>query len=164
MRYFVHETSVVDEGAVIGDDTKIWFFSHIRSGAIIGSGCHIGQNVYVDDYVKIGNGCKIQNNVSVYDGVELEDNVFIGPSVVFTNDINPRAFIKKGHERYKTTVVKEGATVGANATIVCGNVIGKYAMVAAGAVVTMDVPDYALVAGVPATIIGTVDRNGNRIR
>lgn len=161
MSFFVHDTSVVDEGAEIGDNTSIWFFSHIRGGAKIGSNCHIGQNVYVDDYAVIGDGCKIQNNVSVYDGVELGNNVFVGPSVVFTNDINPRAFIKKGHEKYRKTVVEEGATIGANATIVCGNRIGKYAMVAAGAVVTKDVPAYALMAGVPASQIGTVDKSGN---
>ena len=164
MDYFVHETSVVDDGAVIGENTSIWFFSHIRGKARIGMNCHIGQNVYVEDYVKIGNGCKIQNNVSLYDGVEIENNVFVGPSVVFTNDINPRAFIKKGHDRYKKTIVEEGATIGANATIVCGNRIGKYAMIAAGAVVTTDVPDFALVAGVPATVIGMVDKEGNRVK
>lgn len=163
MSYFVHDTSVVDEGAEIGDDTSIWFFSHIRSNAKIGKNCHIGQNVYIDDYVSIGDGCKIQNNVSVYDGVILENDVFVGPSVVFTNDINPRAFIKKGHEKYKATIVEEGATIGANATIVCGNRIGKYALVAAGAVVTSDVPDFAMVAGVPATFIGSVDKSGNRV-
>ena len=163
MSYFVHETSVIDDGAVIGDNTSIWFFSHVRGGARIGSNCHIGQNVYIDDYAFIGDGCKIQNNVSIYDGVELEKNVFVGPSVVFTNDINPRAFIKKGHEKYKKTIVQEGATIGANATIICGNKIGKYAMVAAGAVVTSDVPEYALVAGVPATVIGRVDKDGNRV-
>ena len=163
MSYFVHDTSVVDEGAEIGDDTSIWFFSHIRSKAKIGKNCHIGQNVYIDDYVSIGDGCKIQNNVSVYDGVILENDVFVGPSAVFTNDINPRAFIKKGHEKYKTTIVEEGATIGANATIVCGNRIGKYALVAAGAVVTTDVPDFTMVAGVPAMVIGTVDKSGNRV-
>ena len=116
MSYFVHSTSVVDEGAEIGDDTSIWFFSHIRSKAKIGRNCHIGQNVYIDDYVSIGDGCKIQNNVSVYDGVILENDVFVGPSVVFTNDINPRAFIKKGHENYKITIVEEGATIAKSGT------------------------------------------------
>lgn len=161
--YYVHNTSVVDDGARIGRGTKIWFFSHIRATSEIGEDCHIGQNVYIDDYVKVGNGCKIQNNVSVYDGVEIEDKVFIGPSVVFTNDINPRAFIKKGHEKYKETRVCEGATIGANATIVCGNTIGRYAMVAAGSVVTKDVPEFALVAGVPASVVGMVDVFGNRV-
>ena len=121
----------------------------------------MGQNVNVSNNVRIGNGCKIQNNVSLYEGVELEDYVFCGPSCVFTNDLTPRAQFPKGHENYKRTIVKEGASIGANATIVCGHIIGKYAMVAAGAVVTKDVPDYTLVAGVPAVIIGQLDKKGN---
>ena len=163
MNYFSHESSYIDNGAVIGSGTHIWYFSHIRSNVIIGQNCHIGQNVYIDDYVHIGNNCKIQNNVSVYDGVTLEDNVFIGPSVVFTNDINPRAFIKKGHDKYKPTLVKEGSTIGANATIVCGHTIGKYSLIAAGSVITKDVPDYALMAGVPAIQTGIVNEAGEII-
>lgn len=156
MEYFVHESSYIDEDVVIGEGTKIWHFCHIQKGARIGENCSLGQNVNVSNNVKIGNGCKIQNNVSLYEGVELEDYVFCGPSCVFTNDLTPRARFPKGHENYKKTVVKEGASIGANATIVCGHTIGKYAMVAAGAVVTKDVPDYALVAGVPAIQKGWV--------
>lgn len=161
--YYVHESSFVDENVTIGVGTKIWHFCHIQSGARIGKLCSLGQNVNVSNNVVIGNGCKIQNNVSLYEGVILEDYVFCGPSCVFTNDLTPRAKYPKGRGAYKRTVVGEGATVGANATIVCGNTIGKYAMVAAGAVVTKDVPEYALVAGVPAKIIGWVDEKGNQI-
>ena len=163
MGYFVHESSYIDTNVMIGDDTKIWHFCHIQSGAVIGERCSLGQNVNVSNNVKIGNGCKIQNNVSIYEGVELEDNVFCGPSCVFTNDLTPRAAFPKGHENYKKTIIKEGASIGANATVVCGHTVGKYAMVAAGAVVTKDVPDYALVAGVPARVIGFVDEKGNII-
>lgn len=152
--YFVHESSYVDDGVKIGQGTKIWHFSHIQSGAVIGNNCSFGQNVNVANNVKIGNGVKVQNNVSIYEGVELEDYVFCGPSMVFTNDLTPRAKYPKGSVGYKKTVLKEGATVGANATIVCGHTIGKWAMIAAGAVVTKDVPDYALMAGVPAKQIG----------
>ena len=160
--YFVHESSYIDEDVEIGEGTKIWHFCHIQKGAKIGKNCTLGQNVNVASHVTIGNDVKIQNNVSVYEGVELEDGVFCGPSCVFTNDLTPRARYPKGRENYKKTLVKEGASIGANATIVCGHTIGKYAMVAAGAVVTKDVPDYALVAGVPAVQIGEVDELGNR--
>lgn len=161
MSFFVHESSYVDENVSIGEETKIWYFCHIQNGASIGRKCSLGQNVNISNNVVIGNEVKIQNNVSVYEGVEIEDGVFLGPSCVFTNDLTPRARYPKGQEHYKKTIVKEGASIGANATIVCGNVIGKYAMVAAGAVVTKDVPDYALVAGIPAKVIGRIDEQGN---
>lgn len=161
--YFVHESSYIDENVEIGEGTKIWHFCHIQSGAKIGKHCSLGQNVNVAGNVVIGNDVKIQNNVSIYEGVELEDGVFCGPSCVFTNDLTPRARYPKGRENYKKTVVKEGASIGANATIVCGHTVGRFAMVAAGAVVTKDVPDYMLVAGVPAKIIGEVDERGNII-
>lgn len=153
-KYFLHESSYVDENVTIGEGTKIWHFSHIHRGANIGDDCSLGQNVNIGNNVKIGNGVKIQNNVSVYEGVELEDYVFCGPSMVFTNDLTPRAKYPKGKEAYKKTLVKYGASIGANATVVCGNTIGKWAMIASGAVVTKDVSDYALVAGVPAKQIG----------
>lgn len=162
MEYFVHESSYIDDDVIIGKGTKIWHFCHIQSGARIGEYCSFGQNVNISNNVKIGNNCKVQNNVSLYEGVELEDGVFCGPSCVFTNDLTPRAKFPKGHKGYKKTIVKEGASIGANATIVCGHVIGKFAMVAAGAVVTKDVPNYALVAGVPAVRIGSVDEKGNK--
>lgn len=162
--YFVHESSYIDENVEIGEGTKIWHFCHIQSGARIGKHCSLGQNVNVAGNVVIGNDVKIQNNVSIYEGVELEDGVFCGPSCVFTNDLTPRARYPKGRENYKKTVVKEGASIGANATIVCGHTVGKFAMVAAGAVVTKDVPDYALVAGVPAKVIGMVDEKGNIVK
>lgn len=161
--YYVHESSYVDENVVIGNDTKIWHFCHIQSGAVIGEKCSLGQNVNIASNVHIGSEVKIQNNVSVYEGVEIEDGVFLGPSCVFTNDLTPRARYPKGHDNYKKTLIKEGASIGANATIVCGHTIGKCAMVAAGAVVTKDIPDYALVAGVPARMIGRVDEKGNII-
>ena len=161
MVFFVHESSYVDDNVKIGQGTKIWHFCHVQSGANIGERCSLGQNVNISNNVIIGNDVKIQNNVSVYEGVEIEDGVFLGPSCVFTNDLTPRARYPKGHQNYKKTIIKEGASVGANATIVCGNKVGKYAMVAAGAVVTKDVPDYALVAGVPAKVIGKVDEQGN---
>lgn len=162
--YYIHESSYVDEDVKIGDNTKIWHFCHIQKGARIGANCSLGQNVNVSNNVVIGNECKIQNNVSLYEGVELEDGVFCGPSCVFTNDLTPRARFPKGREGYKRTLIKEGASIGANATIVCGHTIGRFAMIAAGAVVTKDVPDNALMAGVPAVQIGTVDEKGNIIQ
>ncbi|MGM9987350.1 MAG: DapH/DapD/GlmU-related protein [Bacillaceae bacterium] len=154
--YFVHESSYVDDNVKIGKGTKIWHFSHILKGAVIGENCSLGQNVNIGNNVVIGNGCKLQNNVSVYEGVVMEDYVFCGPSMVFTNDLTPRAKYPKGSAGYKKTLLKEGSTVGANATIVCGHKIGRWAMIAAGAVVTKNVLDYALMAGVPAKRIGWV--------
>jgi len=162
--YFVHESSYVDEGVAIGSGTKIWHFCHIQKGARLGEKCTLGQNVNISNNVKIGNGVKIQNNVSVYEGVELEDYVFCGPSMVFTNDLTPRSKYPKGSESYKKTLVKYGATIGANATIVSGITIGRYALVAAGAVVTKDVPDYALMTGVPAKQIGWVCECGKPLK
>lgn len=159
--FFVHPTSVVDESVSIGDGTKIWHFCHIQSGAQIGRNCSFGQNVNISNNVKIGNGCKVQNNVSLYEGVELEDDVFCGPSCVFTNDLTPRAPYPKGRTFYKKTLIKHGASIGANATVVCGHTIGKWAMIAAGAVVTSNVPDYALMVGVPARIHGWVCKCGS---
>ena len=158
MAAFVHETAVVDEGAAIGEGTKVWHFCHIQSGAQIGEGCSLGQNVNVASNVRIGDGCKIQNNVSVYEGVELEDWVFCRPSCVFTNDLTPRAKYPKGSANYKRTLVKTGASIGANATILPGVTVGEQAIVAAGSVVTKDVPDYAVVAGSPARVVKTLDR------
>lgn len=152
--YSVHPTSIVDDDVRIGEGTVIWHFSHIQSGAKIGARCSLGQNVNVSNNVRIGNGCKLQNNVSVYEGVELEDDVFCGPSCVFTNDLTPRAKYPKGRAAYKKTLVRRGASIGANATVVCGNTIGEWAMIAAGAVVTTDVPNHALMMGVPARIRG----------
>ena len=159
--FFVHESSYIDNSVEIGENTKIWHFCHIQSGAKIGKNCSLGQNVNISNNVIIGNDVKIQNNVSVYEGVEIEDGVFCGPSCVFTNDLTPRARYHKGHENYKHTLIKEGASIGANATIICGNTVGRYAMIAAGAVVTKDIPDYALAVGVPAQVVGTVDKQGN---
>jgi UDP-2-acetamido-3-amino-2,3-dideoxy-glucuronate N-acetyltransferase len=157
--YYKHETAILDEGAVVGSQTRIWHFSHLRDGCRIGINCIIGQNVYIDKNVVIGHGVKIQNNVSVYDGVTVEDNVFIGPSAVFTNVINPRSFIDRKNE-FRKTIVRKGATIGANATILCGIEIGEYAMIGAGAVVTKNVPAYALMVGNPAKRMGWVSEAG----
>lgn len=154
--YYAAPSALIDEGASVGTGTKIWHFSHVQSGAQIGENCVLGQNVNISDNVKIGNGVKIQNNVSVYEGVELEDFVFCGPSCVFTNDMTPRSRYPKGHENYKKTLIRHDATIGANATIVCGNTIGEYATIGAGAVVTKDIPAHALAAGIPAKQIGWV--------
>lgn len=162
--FFVHESSYIDDNVTIGAGTKIWHFCHIQTGAIIGEQCSLGQNVNIGSKVVIGNHVKIQNNVSIYEGVTVEDDVFCGPSCVFTNDLTPRSRYPKGRENYKKTVIKKGASIGANATIVCGNIIGEYAMIAAGAVVTHDVPAYALMAGIPARQIGMVDRFGNVLK
>lgn len=161
--YFVHESAYIDEGAIIGKGTKIWHFSHVLKGSKIGENCVIGQNVTIGPEAEVGSGCKIQNNVSVYKGVVLEDGVFCGPSCVFTNVYNPRAFIERKHE-FKKTLVRRGATIGANATVVCGATVGRYAMVGAGAVVKSDVADYAVVAGVPAKQIGWACRCGTTLR
>ncbi len=157
-----HETSIVDSGAKIGAGTRIWHWVHVCAGAVIGSGCSLGQNVFVGNQVKIGNNVKIQNNVSVYDKVILEDDVFCGPSAVFTNVYNPRAEISRKDE-YRDTLVKQGATLGANSTIVCGVTIGEHAFVAAGAVINRDVPPFALMAGVPASQIGWMSKFGERL-
>ena len=148
--YYVHPTSIVDENVEIGDNTKIWHFCHIQSGARIGQNCSFGQNVNISNNVVVGNGCKVQNNVSLYEGVELENYVFCGPSCVFTNDLTPRAKYPKGHAGYKKTLIKNGASIGANATIVCGHTIGEWALIGAGAVVASNVPAHALMLGVPA--------------
>lgn len=160
--YFVHESSYIDQPCEIGKGTKIWHFSHVMQNSKIGKNCNIGQNVVISPNVIIGNNVKIQNNVSVYTGVICEDDVFLGPSCVFTNVINPRSFIERKNE-YKKTVVSKGASIGANATIVCGVNIGKYAFVGAGAVVTKDVPEYALVIGNPARVAGYVCECGNKL-
>ena len=158
----IHPSAIVDAGARIGAGTRIWHFSHVSAGARIGEGCSLGQGVYVGNDVTIGRNVKIQNNVSVYDAVTLEDDVFCGPSMVFTNVANPRSAIPKKDE-YRPTLVRAGATLGANCTVVCGTTIGRHAFVAAGAVVTRDVPDHALVAGVPARRIGWMSRHGERL-
>ena len=161
-KFFVHESSYVDDGCEIGEGTKIWHFSHIMSGCTIGKRCNIGQNVVISPGVVLGEGVKIQNNVSVYTGVICEDGVFLGPSCVFTNVINPRSFIERKSE-YRKTVVKKGASIGANATIVCGHDIGRFAFVGAGSVVTKNVPDYAMVYGSPARIHGYVCQCGEKL-
>lgn len=162
MNYQKHETAIVDEGAQIGDDCRVWHWAHICSGAVIGNKCSFGQNVFVGNNVLIGSNVKVQNNVSVYDNVTLEDDVFCGPSMVFTNVYNPRSAITRKDE-YKDTLVKQGATLGANCTIVCGVTIGRYAFVGAGAVINKDIPDYALVVGVPAKQIGWMSKFGEQI-
>lgn len=162
--FFVHETAIVDENVSIGNRTKIWHFSHLQSGSSIGENCSLGQNVNVGNNVKIGNSVKIQNNVSVYEGIELEDFVFCGPSMVFTNIRLPRCeFPQRGFEFYDKTLVKKSASIGANATIVCGNTIGKYALIGAGTVVTKNIPDFALILGNPGKIVGWIDKKGIRL-
>ncbi len=160
--YFVHESSYVDEGCQIGKGTKIWHFSHIMSRCVIGEDCNIGQNVVISPDVVLGRNVKIQNNVSVYTGVRCEDDVFLGPSMVFTNVINPRSAVSRKDE-YKATIIRQGASVGANATIVCGNSLGEYCLIGAGSVVTKDVPAFALMVGNPARRIGWVSRNGEKL-
>lgn len=160
--YTVHDSAIVDDGALIGDNTRVWHFVHVCGGAQIGQGCSLGQNVFVGNKVTIGNNVKIQNNVSVYDNVHLEDDVFCGPSMVFTNVYNPRSFIERKTE-YRDTLVKKGATLGANCTVVCGVTIGEYALVGAGAVVNKDVPPFALMVGVPAKQIGWISKYGEQL-
>lgn len=160
--YFAHESSYVDDNVKIGNDTKIWHFSHVLSGTTIGDNCSFGQNCVVGPKVNIGNGVKVQNNISIYEGVEVEDDVFLGPSMVFTNVINPRSFIVR-KEEFKITLLKKGCSIGANATVVCGNTIGRYALVGAGSVINKDVKDFALMVGVPARQIGWVSIAGNRL-
>jgi UDP-2-acetamido-3-amino-2,3-dideoxy-glucuronate N-acetyltransferase len=162
MEYQAHETAVIDPGATIGKGSRVWHWTHISAGAVIGEACSFGQNVFVGNRVRIGNNVKVQNNVSVYDNVTLEDDVFCGPSMVFTNVYNPRSAISRKDE-YRDTLVKRGATLGANCTVVCGSTIGEYAFVAAGAVINRDIPPYALVAGVPARQIGWMSEFGERL-
>jgi UDP-2-acetamido-3-amino-2,3-dideoxy-glucuronate N-acetyltransferase len=162
MKYFAHETAVIDEGCQIGEGTKVWHFSHIMPNCIIGNSCNIGQNVVISPEVILGNNVKVQNNVSIYTGVICEDDVFLGPSMVFTNVMNPRSAIIR-RDSYLKTIVKKGASIGANATIVCGHDIGRYAFIGAGAVVTKHVPDYALVVGNPARQIGWMSEYGHRL-
>lgn len=161
--YFAHETAVVDEGCQIGKDTMIWHFSHIMSGSVVGEHCNIGQNVVVSPGVVLGRNVKVQNNVSIYTGVICEDDVFLGPSMVFTNVINPRSHVSRKHE-FKQTIVRRGASIGANATVVCGNEIGEYAMIGAGAVITHPVKPYALVVGNPARQTGWVSAYGHKLK
>jgi len=160
--YFAHPTAVIDEGAIIGAGTKIWHFCHLMPSCRIGKNCVLGQNVFVADAVELGDGCKVQNNVSLYKGVICEAEVFLGPSMVFTNVINPRAAIER-KDAFRQTYVEKGATIGANATILCGNRIGQYALIGAGAVVTKDVPAFALVMGNPARQVGWVSTHGERL-
>jgi UDP-2-acetamido-3-amino-2,3-dideoxy-glucuronate N-acetyltransferase len=159
-KYQAHPSAIIDEGSQIGDGTKIWHFSHVMEKAVIGENCNLGQNVVIAPQAVLGNRVKVQNNVSVYTGVICEDDVFLGPSCVFTNVINPRSFIERKNE-FNNTLVRKGASIGANATILCGITIGEYAMIGAGAVVTKDIPDYALIVGNPGKQIGWVDREGN---
>lgn len=160
---YIHETSFVDEGCKIGSGSKIWHFSHIMSGSVLGKDCNIGQNVVVSPHVKLGNNVKVQNNVSIYTGVECEDDVFLGPSMVFTNISNPRSAIVR-RDQYVKTLVKKGASIGANATVVCGNTLGEYCLIGAGAVVTKDVPPYALIVGNPGKQLGWVSEYGHRLK
>jgi UDP-2-acetamido-3-amino-2,3-dideoxy-glucuronate N-acetyltransferase len=160
--YFVHETSVVDNGAVLGKGSKVWHFSHVSKGAVIGENCSLGQNVFVADGAVIGNNVKIQNNVSIYGGVTVQDDVFLGPSCVLTNVTNPRSQVSR-KDIYEKTLIKKGATVGANATIVCGGELGQYCFIAAGAVVTKDVADYALIVGAPGAQEGWMSRHGHKL-
>lgn len=162
VKYFAHESSYIDENVNIGDGTKVWHFSHVLSGTTIGENCSFGQNCVVGPKVNIGNGVKVQNNISIYEGVEVEDDVFLGPSMVFTNVVNPRSFIVR-REEFKITLLKKGCSIGANATVVCGNTIGRYALVGAGSVINKDVKDFALMVGVPARQIGWVSVAGNRL-
>ena len=162
MPYFQHETAIIDRGAAIGKGSKVWHFSHISAGARIGEDVSLGQNVFVGNKVVVGNRCKVQNNVSIYDNVTLEDGVFCGPSMVFTNVHNPRALIERKDE-FRTTLVKKGATLGANCTIICGLTIGEYAFIGAGALVNRDVQPYALMVGVPARQIGWMSENGEQL-
>jgi len=161
--FFIHQTSIIDDNVKIGNNSKIWHFSHILSGTNIGKNCSFGQNCVVGGDVNIGNGVKVQNNVSIYKGVEIEDDVFLGPSMVFTNVINPRAFIQRKDE-FKKTLLKKGCSVGANATIICGVTIGEYALIGSGAVINRDVKPYALMVGVPARQIGWVGKSGNTLK
>ena len=163
MPYFAHESSFIDSDVIIGEKTKIWHFSHIGANSIIGQNCSFGQNCVVGPNVRVGNGVKVQNNVSIYEGVEIEDDVFLGPSMVFTNVINPRAFIIR-KEEFKKTLLKKGCSIGANATIVCGVTIGEYALIGSGAVVNRNVKPYALMVGVPARQIGWVSKAGNTLK
>ena len=163
MPYFAHESSFIDSDVIIGEKTKIWHFSHILANSIIGQNCSFGQNCVVGPNVRVGNGVKVQNNVSIYEGVEIEDDVFLGPSMVFTNVINPRAFIIR-KEEFKKTLLKKGCSIGANATIVCGVTIGEYALIGSGAVINRDVKPYALMVGVPARQIGWGSKAGNTLK
>jgi UDP-2-acetamido-3-amino-2,3-dideoxy-glucuronate N-acetyltransferase len=163
-KFFVHESSYIDENVSIGSNVKIWHFSHIQSGASIGDNTSIGQNVNVANNVIIGENVKIQNNVSIYEGVEIEDFVFCGPSMVFTNVLLPRSeFPQKGSNQYRKTMVRKSASIGANATIICGNIIGKYSFIGAGSVVTRDIPDFAMIVGSPGKIVGWVDKKGSKL-
>lgn len=160
--YFAHETAVIDEGAIIGEGTKIWHFSHVMPNSVLGKRCNLGQNVVISPEVVLGENVKVQNNVSVYTGVVCEDDVFLGPSMVFTNIVNPRSAVIRRDE-YKQTLVRKGASIGANATVICGNTIGEFALIGAGAVVTKEIPSYALVVGNPSKQIGWVSEYGHRL-
>lgn len=160
--FFAHETAVIDEGCTIGKGTKIWHFSHVMPGAILGESCNLGQNVVVSPKVVLGKNVKVQNNVSIYTGVRCEDDVFLGPSMVFTNIVNPRSAVVR-RDQYVATLVRKGASIGANATVICGNTIGAYSLIGAGAVITKDVPDYALVVGNPGKQVGWVSEFGHRL-